>query len=350
MIVAAKDWYNKLRNSDCIRKKLGKVHMDKSTFIKTIKFTLGVVGAIYIAELLQLDYVFSAGIVAILSILETRKKTIEIAIKRLVASALGLSLASFIFWSIGFDLLGLTVFLAIYIPAVTYFNIQEGLITNIVLATHLLTYGQLDGHILLNEIVILTIGLVMGVIINLHMPNHEGAIKKQQEKIEFAMKQVLSSYAYELRNVCSLIYEEDDPLEILKKEIEVGHYLAYQLFENHLFEPNRHYLDYMEMRKSQLLILEAMKRHISGLILTQNVAIGVSQYTEEVAEKISTYNTGEQMLARLGDLLNDYRERELPQNRQAFEDRARLFLFLNELEQIIRIKIDFVRQYKEIYY
>lgn len=84
--------------------------MDKSTFIKTIKFTLGVVGAIYIAELLQLDYVFSAGIVAILSILETRKKTIEIAIKRLVASALGLSLASFIFWSIGFDLLGLTVF------------------------------------------------------------------------------------------------------------------------------------------------------------------------------------------------------------------------------------------------
>lgn len=324
--------------------------MTKTAMIKTTKFTLGVVGAIYIAKYLQMDFVFSAGIIAILSILETRKKSIEAAAKRIVASILGLTLVSIVFFMIGFNLFGLAVFLIVYIPLVLRWRIQEGLVTNIVLSTHLLAYGSLDSYIIFNEVKLLAIGIIMGLIINIHMPNQEKSIKEQQKNIEKALKEVLMAYSYELRNACTLIYEDSEPIENLKNEIEKGHILAYQFFENNIFESNRHYIDYIEMRKGQLVILEAMKRKISGLILTQSVASGVSQYTEEVAGKISTYNTGEELLEKLKELLNSYRQQELPKSRQEFEDRAKLFIFLNELEQLIRLKTTFVRNYSKIYY
>ncbi|MGB6409277.1 MAG: aromatic acid exporter family protein, partial [Planococcus donghaensis] len=53
---------------------------------RTMKTALGVAIAIYLAQLLQLDYYVSAGILTILCIQPTKKKSIRAAFSRFIAS------------------------------------------------------------------------------------------------------------------------------------------------------------------------------------------------------------------------------------------------------------------------
>ena len=70
---------------------------------RTLKIIIATVAAIYLADLLGLAYASSAGIIAILSILDTRKSSFKMAQARLFSTLLALAIAWLTFLFFGFE-------------------------------------------------------------------------------------------------------------------------------------------------------------------------------------------------------------------------------------------------------
>ena len=73
--------------------------------IKVFKIAVGTGLAIFIANISGLNYVSSAGIITLLSIQDTKKSTIKIAVKRLVAFVLAMLISFMVLKTFGFGIM-----------------------------------------------------------------------------------------------------------------------------------------------------------------------------------------------------------------------------------------------------
>lgn len=73
-----------------------------SLSLRTIKLIFATVLAIYLATALGLSYATAAGIIAILSVLDTRKSSFKMARNRLFSTLLALTIAVLTFALFGF--------------------------------------------------------------------------------------------------------------------------------------------------------------------------------------------------------------------------------------------------------
>lgn len=312
---------------------------------RVIKSSIGIVLAMYLARFFNLSYAASAGLIAILSIQATKRQTYETSKRRIISVFIGLSLSALIFKVFGFEIYSLGIFLIIFLPILNRLKLQDGLMINMVLVTHILDFGDISLAILFNEIMLFSIGIVTGIILNIHMPSKENKIKSQQILIEYYMRKILYIYSLELKNTCYLGSDEVDILKTLKSAIKEGQKLAYQHLENNFFETSQIYVSYMSMRKKQLFLLESMKRHIGGTILSQEVAEEISGLTQHVARDLDIRKLDTKALKELTSILEKYRKSPLPATRQGFEDRARLFLFISDLNEFLKLKQEFLNEY-----
>lgn len=109
-----------------------------SLSLRTIKLILATVLAIYLATALGLSYATAAGIIAILSVLDTRKSSFKMARNRLFSTLLALTIAVLTFALFGFGIWTLGIYLALYVPLAYRFNWEAGIAPSTVLVTHLL--------------------------------------------------------------------------------------------------------------------------------------------------------------------------------------------------------------------
>lgn len=315
--------------------------MKKHFGLRIIKSGLAIVMAIYIASFLQLEYAASAGIIAILSILDTKKETLFIAGKRLLSSIIGLVMASVLFILFGFEIFVIGIFLVLFLPLANLFKLESGFIINIVLVTHLLDFGAINFSHLLNEIALVTIGIAVGLLFNIHIPSLEKELKRKQAEIEKDLKVTLKRYALNLKNACLLDEDENDLHEKLYQNIKHGIKLAYRHSDNHYFKTNPYYIKYMEMRKRQFQILEAMQLSLKKTPLSRSFSDQISDLTLQLSLEISTENDGQLALKKLEKIQSYYESLPLPDTREIFEHRAHLLIFLNHLQHFIEVKKKF---------
>ena len=70
--------------------------------MRTIKTAIGATIAILMAQSLGLKYALSAGIITVLSVQNTKKKSLEIALLRLNSTLLALGISCILFLLLGF--------------------------------------------------------------------------------------------------------------------------------------------------------------------------------------------------------------------------------------------------------
>lgn len=316
-----------------------------SIIYRTIKITLGVVLAILVAQGLKLDFALSAGIIALLSMLDVKRQSILIAFKRIYTALLGLALAALLFTLFHFSIWSFGLFLLIYIPLLLKLNASVGLVVNTVLITHLFGLERITAHGLLNEVFLMLIGITIALIFNLHMPNSEGDIIKLQRKMEDQLRSFIRSMSFNLKNHCE-INGHQVTLQDLKQTIDEGRDQAIVLINSFYLKDHNYYLSYFDMRKQQYGRLRYMQEHCNTVFITQNEATILSDFTRNLAEVIHEYNTGEVLMKDLEALKTYFKDSELPKTREEFENRALLYQYLNDLEEFILIKIRFIEGIK----
>lgn len=321
----------------------------KNIVYKSTKITIGVILAIVIAELFGLMFATTAGVIAMLSILDTRKQTYIVGLKRIGASFVAILLAVLLFTSVGHNLIALTVFLLLMIPLLVFTKSAESLAVSTVLVSHIYTIADISFAILLNEVGLVLIGVLVAMVLNVHVINIEGDIRESQMKAEELIRKILDKMQYQLMNQCELS-EQKRLLAELDETLTLGMNQAIAHTNNYFVKDTSYYIRYFQMRRQQYLLLTNMQKYFEVVFVSMEQVRPLSDFTGKLALELNESHLGETLLDEANGILSYYRNQELPKTREEFENRAVLFLYLNDLIRFKEIKIRFLQRFGNIRY
>lgn len=254
----------------------------KIFYLKTFKMSLSATISIIIADHLGLKYGVTAGVISILSILNTKKESIRVGSRRLMACLTAIILSFALYQTFGNTTFIFGLFLLIFIPITMALNIQEGLVPGAVLSTHLLTSSNINPEWIFNEIGLTVVGIGVAFFFNLYAPSLEKEFEKKKNNIESNYRLILSHMSRSLLDDTTSGYED---LIISKAEREVKDTMdiAYKIKDNSLFKNEEYYINYVEMRMMQMDTLKRMKKHLKRFYMQYEQTQILSDFTEKVA-------------------------------------------------------------------
>lgn len=314
-----------------------------SIFQRTVKVVLATVLAILVADWLGLAYASSAGVIALLSVLDTRRTTARVARERLLATLLALGLSSVIFWGLGFSWLTFALFLTLYLPLVYQFNLVLGLAPSTVLVLHLLQEKEVTWSLLGNELALFGLGAGLALVVNLYMPSKNKQIEAYHQLVEDQLKAIL--YRFQDFLLSGNGKNEGVLIDQLEADLDLALALVYRDRHNQLFHQTNYQVHYFEMRKAQLHVLRRMAVLINDLSQQSAESTILAQLFSETADQLSEQNSGQELMQDIDHFLATFRRRDLPQTREDFEGRALLFQLLNDMRLFTQLKVDFAKAY-----
>ncbi|MCJ0536836.1 aromatic acid exporter family protein [Enterococcus cecorum] len=314
--------------------------------LRTIKTVIASVLAILIATQLHLLYATAAGIIAILSVGNTKKTSLKSGLGRVLSLGLAIILSFICFTTLGFHPWAFGVFLLVFIPLSVRFNLADAIVVNSVLITHFLVEKSFSWQMILNETLLMIIGVGLALLLNLYMPDNEKQLKEDIKAIEEDFRTIIFAMAAHL-NLEKMAPLDDDCLDLRAK-------LRAALNQAHIHQKNQwlseedYYSEYFSMRLAQLRILRDMVNllieiDIDGLFVDELRKVLIS-----TAENFAEENDGKLILWQIEAVYQNYRQKPLPQTREEFENRALLFQFLQSFRSFVEIKAIFYQHEQKI--
>ncbi len=302
-----------------------------------LKTGIGSALAILIANALGLAYSPSAGIITLLTIQNTRKETLTLALKRLAAFILMVGLTYLIFQSMGYQAVSFGLFVTCFVACCVLLGLKDAIAMNAVLATHFLNEGHMEWSLIINEILLLGIGMGIGILINLIMPRNKKLIREEQLLLEEEMKQ-------SLRGIGRLLRKEETELSFYCLEELIERLLknAYEEAGNRLLTDTRYLISYLQMRQMQIDVLKGITAKVNALDNFPVQALAIADFLDHIAASFHERNNAEELLQELLQRMDQFRMEALPLTRAEFESRAMLFQIVKELEYFLNLKRDFV--------
>lgn len=349
---------------------LSKIKLNKINPLFVLKVGIGSAVAIIVAETLGLMYSPSAGIITLLTVQNTKKETLLVASKRIISFLMAVVISYIMFSAFGYNPWVFGCFVLVFVGLSYLFNLKDGISMNAVLMTHFLIEQRVDWQMFVNEAMILGIGMGIGIILNLIMPNYKKMIRLKQHMLEDEMRKILKTMALALKDkkACLLqegSYDRDNFNEnahsnLLDNEaenntdsvvidfrdidtlIEELIQKAYEDAGNTLLSNTRYLISYLEMRKHQIEVLKVISRNIMDIPVLLKQSIPLAGFLERTSEGFHEMNNVKGLLEDPRKLTIHYKQDKLPVSREEFEYRAVLFQILNELKYFLMIKRNFV--------
>ena len=303
---------------------------------RTIKTAIAAPLAVFIAELLQLDGVGSAGIIAVLCIQPTRKQSFLTAWHRIAAGLLSIIFAYIIFEGLGYSALTVGLLLIVFIPVTNWLKITPGIITSLVILFHFYAARSVDIPLVINETALMFIGIGLALVLNLYMPNLDNSFQEVKNQVEANYQQLFREIAGFLRGDRAVLSLEllGDTRQLLNKASD----LVQRDQENNFNRQESWLKNYFAMREIQLLALERMTQLIKPKLVTVKQAQQIADLFDDMADAIYPKNPVQYHLDQVDDLLRRFERQDLPQTREEFEVRAQLFQLLTEINHYLTIK------------
>ncbi|WP_209437891.1 MULTISPECIES: aromatic acid exporter family protein [Mesobacillus] len=306
---------------------------------RTLKTALGTAVAIVIAQFFGFENYVSAGILTILCIQVTKKRSLQASWHRFLACVIAMAFSAVFFEGIMYHPIVIGVLLLFFIPTVVMFRAKEGVVSSSVIIMHIYSAGKVTTGLLLNELGIITIGIGVALIMNLYMPSVDNKLEAYQRDIEAQFKKIFREIALYLRKNDS----DWDGRELTEtaRMIEKAKSLAIQDVENHFLRDENLYYQYFKIREKQFEIIERVLPSVTSIPRHVEQANMVAGFIEELAKGIHPGNTVLFYLEKLLRMKTEFENMELPKTREEFEARAALLHFVNEMEQFLLLKRSF---------
>lgn len=311
--------------------------MKKIVGLKTVKTGIGATIAILLAQFMGLKYPTSAGIITILSIQNTRKESVLIAFRRLVATFIALTIGSVLLSLLGFNAVSFGVYLLVFIPLAVKAKVVEGIVPASVLVTHLLGEGHISIMLFVNELLLMIVGAGLALLVNIYMPSLEADLIYEKQKLEENMFSIFTKMGNALQ-LESKKLEIEVELEALQDALEQGRMKATQYRNNAFMSERSLYEKYFDMRYSQYQIMLYMRKHFEHFYRVTPGASQIAKLTQETALSVKGKRSVETLMSELELLREDFKRSKLPETREEFENRAMLYQFLTDMEQFLYVK------------
>lgn len=326
----------------CIRKERKKRYPElKNIIINSIKISIAVVMAIGIANLLQLEFAISAGIVAILTILPTKRETVKTAVARFLAFIIAIGIAYVCFTAFGFNQWAFMIYILPYTFICCLQKWNAAIAMNSVLISHFLTFGKMDFPAIANECMIFFIGVGIGIFINLHLRQNTDAMTALKKQTDEQIARILARMGERINNK-NLTDYNGECFKTLEHIIREAKNTAENNYKNQLKRQRDKDAEYIAMRHRQYQVLSEMYKMVSTLETTPRTAQVISDFFKSIAEGFHENNDCKVLLEQFAGMDAYMEEHPLPESRQEFEDRARLFLLMSYIKEFLEIKAKFM--------
>ena len=302
-----------------------------------MKITAAAVIACIIAELIGLQFGVSAGIVAILSVLPTKRETVRTALDRLLAFAAALVIAAICYGLIGYVLAAFLVYLLVFIVFCRIFGFYSATAMDSVLISHFLTTGIMDTQTVLNEVLLFLIGTGMGILVNLTLRKDSKRMEELTVQTDEQIKHILKRASERVLN-SNLEDYDGKCLDVLTGLLEEAQKQALTDYRNDLIDSDTVNIKYIDMRQKQAEILFEIYRNVSTLKTAPETAKIISDFLDKIAAQYDRDNDVTNLINECDEIQKTFDEMPLPESREAFEDRARLFVLMRSIEDFLKIK------------
>ena len=277
-----------------------------------------------------------------MTVTNTKRSTAKTALNRLFSLTLATSIAAICFSLLGFHPIVFGLYLLFFIPLSIQFDLAEGIAVSSVLITHYLAAGEMPVPLIINEYLLMIIGVGCALAANLYMPNTEKKIQEDQAVVEVSMKKMLGQMSAYLNQPAKeeLLRQECLSLRDFVREAQVR---AQEYEENRFFSGNSYYFEYFAMRRLQLKVLSDMLQILNRLDAEPEDVQELQELFEFTAQTLAEDNDGAEILTKIAETDQRYQQKKLPESRQSFEERAMLFQLFQLFQDFIEIKAGFNR-------
>jgi len=309
----------------------------RTEIITALKITAAAVIACIIAELIGLQFGVSAGIVAILSVLPTKRETVRTALDRLLAFAAALVIAAICYGLIGYVLAAFLVYLLVFIVFCRIFGFYSAMAMDSVLISHFLTTGIMDTQSVINEVLLFLIGTGMGILVNLTLRKDSKRMEELTVQTDEQIKHILKRASERVLN-SNLEDYDGKCLDVLTGLLEEAQKQALTDYRNDLIDSDTVNIKYIDMRRKQAEILFEIYRNVSTLKTAPETAKIISDFLDKIAAQYDRDNDVTSLINECDEIQKTFDEMPLPESREEFEDRARLFVLMRSIEDFLKIK------------
>ena len=307
---------------------------------RTLKTAIGAALAIAIAQYFDLQFYTSAGILTVLSIQATKKKSVHAVYTRIVASLVGMLLAFLFFETFGYFSIVFAIMLLLFIPIIVSIRVSEGFVSSVVIIMHIYSQQNFTQALFINELWIMFIGFGVGLAVNMYMPDSSGRLNDYRVQIEKNYEKILAEIANYLRNGDTMW----DGQEFITsaKLLHEAKAIAYQNVENHLLNNDDAYYIYFDMRERQLEIMERVLPKMTALPAITEQALIVADFLDDLSAHVHSGNTAAKYREKLSQVKSDLAKLPLPTSHNMFLAQAALYQFVDEMDSYLEIKQSFV--------
>ncbi|MCT1844999.1 aromatic acid exporter family protein [Staphylococcus epidermidis] len=305
---------------------------------RTVKTAVGMTLGVIICKLLSLDNYASSAILVVLCIKHTKMHSVQAILSRLVSCLLILFLGSSIFSLLGQHAFVLGLIVLLFIPLTVVLNVQEGVITSCVILLHVFNAKAINGHLILNEIMLLIVGLGIAFLMNLMMPSLDKKLNHFKQDIENQITEIFNIFS----QACSM---HNDHLNIkfdsLLLNIKKAKSLAFRDVKNHFVRNENSFYHYFDMREEQVELLKRMTSLLERINTDDPILEKISQLMYEIGSNVNSNDYTALRLHSLYEIRLSLDDLPLPTTHKTLNSRAHIIQILNELEEYLNIKSQF---------
>ncbi|WP_316569691.1 aromatic acid exporter family protein [Neobacillus sp. YIM B06451] len=306
---------------------------------RTAKTAIGTAASIIIAQQLGVQNFASAAILTILCIKPTKRKSLRAAWDRFLACIVAMPFSALFFEAIAYHPLVIGLMLFFFIPTIVMLKAKDGVVTSSVIILHIYSAEHISKDIILNELIVIMVGIGVALLMNLYMPSLEKKLYEYANQIEDNFRKIFIEMAEYLRtNESTWDGKEISETTRLLNEAKS---LAFRDVENHLLREENHYYHYFTMREKQFEIIERILPISASLTHSVKQGRMMADFIEELCTNINPGNTAYIYLDKLRKLKKEYEVMKLPDTREEFVARAAVVQMVNELEDYLLIKSSF---------
>lgn len=206
-----------------------------------------------------------------------------------------------------------------------------------VLISHFLTTGIMDTQSVINEVLLFLIGTGMGILVNLTLRKDSKRMEELTVQTDEQIKHILKRASERVLN-SNLEDYDGKCLDVLTGLLEEAQKQALTDYRNDLIDSDTVNIKYIDMRRKQAEILFEIYRNVSTLKTAPETAKIISDFLDKIAAQYDRDNDVTSLINECDEIQKTFDEMPLPESREEFEDRARLFVLMRSIEDFLKIK------------
>lgn len=310
---------------------------------QALKIAFGSSLAIYVATILHLDNTAAAGSIALLTIVTTKWETVRLAMYRIIAFVLSISIGTIMFTSIKSQWLAYGIYILLVIIVSELLKIKSTISVSAVIGMHFMTAEEITLEFTENEFALVFVGITIAFILNL-FHDYKGQKERLLQGIVYAetgMKQILADLAAFLlkQDVERDVWQEIDSME---KKLQELIREAYEYQDNTFQSHPGYYIDYFEMRSKQCGILRNLHTEVKRMRSMPEQARIVAEYVLYLKDYVTEKNRPKAQMERLHKMIESMEQQPLPESREELVSCALLYHILMDIGEFLQFKEQFV--------